>query len=157
VFWQKVGELAAPGVAEAVVRRTNDAVMAKGDLLRIVNHNIEGMMEINRIAAAHGNGLANADSFRMPYGQSVTNITTAATTQPPAPAAPKGGLLKNLATAALIGAGLGTAGFGAFYGGYQLLKDQFKAPEVKPIDLQFRAKFDPDAGGLQVVPVEPPK
>lgn len=75
--------------------------------------------------------------------------------QPATPApAQKAGLLKKIAMTALIGTGLGTAGLGAFYGGYSLLKDQFKAPEVKPIDLQFKAKFEPDKG-LQVEPVDP--
>jgi hypothetical protein len=161
VFWQKVGELAAPGIADAVVRRANDAAMGKGDLLRIVNHNIAGMMEINRIGAAMGNGLANSDSFRMPYGQSVVNNhMTAPVTQQASPAPAKSGLLKGLAATALLATGAGALAGGG-YGVYSLvdsLKGQVTKPaEVKPINLDMKVSFDPDQGGLQVKPVEPPK
>jgi hypothetical protein len=152
------------------VEQRERALHAKSALQNVVVDHWNKMFAITRGIAAQGSGVPglNMETLTGPYhaGNTIVMVqpgggeTPAPLQLPAAPAAPAPqptSLLKKFAAAALIGSGLGTAGFGAFYGGYQLLKDQFKAPEVKPIDLQFRAKFDPDAGGLQVVPVEPPK
>lgn len=117
-----------------------------------VDH-INKLLALSRQMAARGGGVDVAP-YGAPYpGSSYTIVNAPAETPAPAKG---GGLLKSLAAAALLGTGLGGAGAAAFFGGAEWLKGQVKAPEVKPIDLQFKAKFDPDSG-LQVVPVEPPK
>lgn len=163
-FWEEVGKLAAPGIAQAAVRSSQEATQARGDIMRLFVHDYAVTKEIQREATARGWGLQDAQNFRAPYGQVTVNTMS----QTPAPSAtasaspvPKqsGGMLKTLAMTALAsigGGGIVTAG------AYTLLKDQFNQKvEIKPADLKFDWKFGQNGmelGPIQAEPAkEPPK
>lgn len=166
-FWEEVGKLAAPGIAQAAVRSSQEATQARGDIMRLFVHDYAVTKEIQREATARGWGLQDAQNFRAPYGQvTVNTMSQAPAAAAPVPAQPSAsqpakssGLLKTLAMTALAsigGGGIVTAG------AYTLLKDQFNQKvEIKPADLKFDWKFGQNGmelGPIQADPAkEPPK
>lgn len=160
-FWEEVGKLAAPGIAQAAVRSAQEATQTRGDIMRLFAHDYAVTKEIQREATARGWGIQDAQNFRAPYGQFTVNAVSQA---PPAPAAPAepvkkaGGLLKTLAMTALMATGGGGLVAAGGFGAYSLLKEQLNKPvQIDPATFKTKISFDPDQGGMQVGPLEPAK
>ncbi len=157
--WEEVGQHAAPGVAQAAVRSAAESSQARGDIMRLFVHDYAVTKEIQREATARGWGLQDAQNFRAPYGQLTVNTNTQAAPAPQAAAEPpkKSGMLKSLATAALLGTGGGALVAAGGLGAYTLLKEQINKPvQFDPASFKTKITFEPDKG-LEVGPLEPVK
>lgn len=146
-FLQQAGQL--------LLKSEATRIQAKDDLTRLFVHHRAVSDEQIREGQAYGFGLPDPAAFRRPYGEPGSiNINN---TQAPEPK--KGGWLKGLATAALIGTGGGGIAMAGTYGAYTLLKDQL-APKVTINPGQWKANWKMDADkGLQIgeIQPEPPK
>jgi hypothetical protein len=161
-FWEEVGKLAAPGIAQAAIRSAQEATQTRGDIMRLFAHDYAVTKEIQREATARGWGIQDAQNFRAPYGQLTVNAVSQAPPAPvqqqPAaaagPAKQPASLMKTLAMTALMATGGGGLVAAGGFGAYTLLKDQLNQKvEIKPAD--FKVDWKLGENGMNFGPIKP--